>query len=97
MKWPLPMHKGDRHKTYNPPDFSREGFSYNSNYRYYGESDHSRSFYIDSNYHIYTYDEWMFEGENGAADIEAGPVNEITINSKGVFTTKVIKKQRPLN
>ncbi|OQP44779.1 hypothetical protein A4H97_10480 [Niastella yeongjuensis] len=65
-------------------------------YHWYGESDHSRSFYIDSNYHIFTYEEWMYEGDNGAADIDVGPVNEITINSKGVFTIKTIKKQRPL-
>jgi hypothetical protein len=61
-------------------------------YHWYGESEHAREFYIDSNYRIFIYNEHMYEGDNGKADIDAGPVYEVTINPKGEFTTKPVKK-----
>ena len=61
-------------------------------YHWYGESDHAREFYIDSNYRIFMYTEHMYEGEKGKADIDAGPVCEVTINPKGGFTIKPLKK-----
>jgi hypothetical protein len=65
-------------------------------FNYYGESDHSRQFYIDSNYHIFLYSEMMTEGDGGEPDINGGPVQEVTINSKGKFTIKTLKFGRSL-
>ncbi len=60
-------------------------------YSYYIDSQHTRMFYIDSNYRIFLYDEQMTDGDNGDPSITGGPVDEVTINSKGEFTIKKAK------
>ena len=64
-------------------------------YDWYGESQHCKGFYIDSNYHIFTYSQMMYEGDN-KADIAGGPVQEVKIDSKGKFTIETLKFGRIL-